>query len=402
MRYCATAIGAATMMMLHIAGGGVVTVVFLSSNTDGLQPERKHLPALLIASGFSPRHFEEFPAQDRASREACLRAVAESDIYVLLLGAKYGEPVSDSGVSPTEEEYNAALEAGIQILVFVKNGVEFEPRQEEFMERVGRYQDGRFWKTFNEALDLGVEVASALRALPEKHVPLAWQVLASTPQLKWRIERFDESLSIFETPILEVQLIPVAHGQTFTPVASLPAVAEGLASASRADGFFCQSDHLRVGSDHWTAFVRRLDEGRRNGGFGVRRDAQTAGLLVDRDGTVMAYEALPADLFGTLISISDLSSRVRRLLILLAGQIDRDCGLVAMAAGIEPATNVYEGDPALVGNRNSAGLRTQHVAPVRTGPEDGFPAAAIAEHVGEIADEIAARLMHKVRALSEF
>jgi len=49
--------------------------------------------------------FEDFAAQGRSGREACLAGVEAADVYVLLLGPRYGEPFEDSGLSPTAEEF---------------------------------------------------------------------------------------------------------------------------------------------------------------------------------------------------------------------------------------------------------------------------------------------------------
>ncbi|OEJ56813.1 hypothetical protein BGM19_00885 [Streptomyces agglomeratus] len=70
--------------------------VFVSSVRRGLESERNHLRALLPAAGYEVLMFEDFTAQSVPSREACLRGVREADVYVLLLGEKYGDPLDDS------------------------------------------------------------------------------------------------------------------------------------------------------------------------------------------------------------------------------------------------------------------------------------------------------------------
>src|SRR5213076_1608256 len=128
--------------------------VFISSVRRGLEDERDALPGLILALGHEPLRFEAFTAQPVASRAACLEGVERSDAYLLLLGAAYGDPVFDSGLSPTEEEWNVARRRGIPILVFRKQNVELEPKQREFVQRVEEYTRGRFRKTFNGPVDL--------------------------------------------------------------------------------------------------------------------------------------------------------------------------------------------------------------------------------------------------------
>jgi len=60
--------------------------VFISSVRRGLESERDALPGLLIATGFEPARFEDFGALPTPSREACVRGVQASDVYLLLLG----------------------------------------------------------------------------------------------------------------------------------------------------------------------------------------------------------------------------------------------------------------------------------------------------------------------------
>src|SRR5689334_19624050 len=98
--------------------------VFLSSVRRGLEDERDYLPGLLRAAGHEPSRFEDFTAQPVPSRDACLAGVEQADVYVLLLGEQYGQPMADTGTAPTEEELTVAKRRGIPILVFRKKGTE--------------------------------------------------------------------------------------------------------------------------------------------------------------------------------------------------------------------------------------------------------------------------------------
>jgi hypothetical protein len=80
-----------------------------------------------MALGHQPVRFEEFSAQPYPSREACLRAVHESDVYLLLLGPHYGHVFPETGQSATHDEFVAAQAKGIPRIVLKKTGVGFEP-----------------------------------------------------------------------------------------------------------------------------------------------------------------------------------------------------------------------------------------------------------------------------------
>src|SRR5580700_1005949 len=118
----------------------MTVIVFISSVRRGLEDERDYLPALLKASGHEPRRFEDFSAQPVPSRDACLAGVEAAEVYLLLLGRHYGEPLPDTGKAPTEEEFTIAKHRGMPILVFRKVGDSVDELQQDFITRVGDYQ----------------------------------------------------------------------------------------------------------------------------------------------------------------------------------------------------------------------------------------------------------------------
>ena len=59
--------------------------VMISSVRRGLEAERDALTGLIMALGHAPVRFEDFSALPQPSREACMRAVQESDVYLLIL-----------------------------------------------------------------------------------------------------------------------------------------------------------------------------------------------------------------------------------------------------------------------------------------------------------------------------
>ncbi|MBS3764365.1 MAG: DUF4062 domain-containing protein, partial [Planctomycetes bacterium] len=104
---------------------------------------------------------EDFTAQPNSPRTACLEGVRKSDIYLGILGKRYGAPV-DSGLSATEEEFQEARERGIPTLWFAKD-CERDEAQTAFFERISSYENGYYIKFFNTPDELGDCVAHALR-----------------------------------------------------------------------------------------------------------------------------------------------------------------------------------------------------------------------------------------------
>jgi len=62
----------------------------------------------------------DFPAADQLAAELCAERVRDCDVYVGLLGTRYGTPVRDRPeVSYTELEFDTATGAALDRLVFV-------------------------------------------------------------------------------------------------------------------------------------------------------------------------------------------------------------------------------------------------------------------------------------------
>jgi hypothetical protein len=149
--------------------------VFISSVRRGLEAERDSLPGLIMALGHQPVLFEDFTAQAVPSREACLRGVQRSDVYLLILGPHYGQALSETGRSPAHEEFVVAQALGIPRIVMRKDGVNLDADQTAFAAEVEAYSTGLYRSSFVNAVDLQAKVARALR-----------QVKSPPPTLKYR------------------------------------------------------------------------------------------------------------------------------------------------------------------------------------------------------------------------
>jgi len=90
---------------------------------------------------------EQFGAQPLSPRHACLQGVKKSDIFLAILGNRYGDETG-SGKSPCEEEFDEARQAGLPIFIFIKD-CERDEKQEAFRERITSYEEGYFVSFFD-------------------------------------------------------------------------------------------------------------------------------------------------------------------------------------------------------------------------------------------------------------
>lgn len=110
--------GDAPIVVIRVVGAASNTQVmrvFISSVLAGLEEERDSLPGLIAAAGHECVRFEDFGAQPTPSREACARGVESSEVYVLLLGPRYGHVFPETGQSATHDEWVAATTAGMPL-----------------------------------------------------------------------------------------------------------------------------------------------------------------------------------------------------------------------------------------------------------------------------------------------
>lgn len=92
--------------------------VFISSTSD-MKSFRKIVKDCVEACEMYPDMYENWGQGNDYPRDVCCKHVLQSDIFVCILGAKYGfiEPIWDK--SMTEIEYRIAQNAGLPILIYV-------------------------------------------------------------------------------------------------------------------------------------------------------------------------------------------------------------------------------------------------------------------------------------------
>lgn len=102
--------------------------VFISSTYLDLIEERQSAVSAVLKSGHIPAGMELFTAADQSQLEIIKRWIDESDVYMLILGGRYGSVEPKSGVSYTELEYNYALSIGKPLFAVVIEDLALESK----------------------------------------------------------------------------------------------------------------------------------------------------------------------------------------------------------------------------------------------------------------------------------
>lgn len=93
---------------------------FISGTVDDLREYRQAAIDACVRVGVIPLAAESFAATDEPAVKTLASAIDQSDIYLAIIGQRYGAQSSKEGKSFTEMEYELAGKKGIPQLVFVK------------------------------------------------------------------------------------------------------------------------------------------------------------------------------------------------------------------------------------------------------------------------------------------
>ena len=93
--------------------------VFISSTYEDLKDYRKKVWELLETYDVNVKGMEEFGARSESALETCLNEVERSDIYVGLIGFKFGSIEEKTGKSFTRIEYEKAVKEEKEILIYL-------------------------------------------------------------------------------------------------------------------------------------------------------------------------------------------------------------------------------------------------------------------------------------------
>ncbi|WP_433008372.1 DUF4062 domain-containing protein [Kribbella sp. CA-294648] len=375
--------------------------VFISSVRRGLESERDALPGLLIATGFEPARFEDFGALPTPSREACVRGVQASDVYLLLLGPAYGDPLPETGQSPTEDEWVAAITKGMPKLVFRKAGIDAttEPRQRTFIEKVGDYASGIFYATFSDTTDLQRKVVEALRRLAAAPSPLTYETLPhdQTPTFSWRDDWRKPQDTTWSGQssglgMVELHIVPLDGGGR--PGRIMRAISDTLVTRLREFGALSTHQGVEPRTSNTEAVIELPPPPRGGSGIGTTHPAQLRGVRLVAAGQLSVWWTLPGDSMAAILDPDELVTTTAFHLRLAGALGVLDGGRFAIAIGLSGGNMITEGKVTGVA-RSSVSYAMNSDEHVHVVPDETVSAAAFDLGADEVARNLVGALIQE-------
>jgi hypothetical protein len=106
--------------------------VFVSSTYTDLREERQAAVEAILIAGHIPAGMELFAAGDESQMNVIKRWIDESDVYMLILGGRYGSIEPKSGKSYIQLEYEYALAKSKPLFAVVINNDHLEEKVKKY------------------------------------------------------------------------------------------------------------------------------------------------------------------------------------------------------------------------------------------------------------------------------
>ncbi|HKB59177.1 MAG TPA: DUF4062 domain-containing protein [Gallionellaceae bacterium] len=160
--------------------------VFVSSTFTDLKNERQAAVEAILAAGHIPAGMELFAAGDESQLEVIRRWIDDSDVYMLILGGRYGSVDPSTGVSYTELEYDYAVQKGMPLFAVVlseraidaKSPVVInEHRESKNSDKYEKFRKkvlSKISKVVDDCKDIKIGILESIRSLEHRHSLQGW------------------------------------------------------------------------------------------------------------------------------------------------------------------------------------------------------------------------------------
>jgi Domain of unknown function (DUF4062) len=160
--------------------------VFVSSTFEDMKLERQAAVEAILEAGHIPAGMELFTAGDESQLDTIKRWIEASDVYVLLLGGRYGSIEPKSGKSYIHVEYEYALELakpvfaivitdkGLEDKVTAINKIAIEPTYGQLLQQFRQQVLSKTSRFFDDRKDIKIAIHQKLAELSQRDDLAGW------------------------------------------------------------------------------------------------------------------------------------------------------------------------------------------------------------------------------------
>lgn len=156
--------------------------IFVSSTYTDLIEERQSAVEAILKAGHIPAGMELFTSSNKSQWEIIKRWIDESDIYMLILGGRYGSIETKTGKSYTHLEYEYALEINKPLFAIVMDEKAIAELQAKNIERdnPGKLQEfreivmSRMCAFFADEKDIKLAIHESLNDIIRENPLIGW------------------------------------------------------------------------------------------------------------------------------------------------------------------------------------------------------------------------------------
>lgn len=206
--------------------------VFVSSTFADLRVERQAAVEAILTAGHIPAGMELFAAGDESQMQVIRRWIDQSDVFLLILGARYGslEPTTQKSYVHLEYEYALAKHKPLFAVVIANDAVDPKVRRDgtgaietgepgklrEFRATV----EGRMVRYWREEKDIKLAILEALPGFTERGDVIGWvraDESANIPALADEVARLSRENAELRDRLAGSGLAPIStyNGLTF-------------------------------------------------------------------------------------------------------------------------------------------------------------------------------------------
>jgi Domain of unknown function (DUF4062) len=126
--------------------------VFISSTYTDMLAERQAAVEAVLQAGHIPAGMELFSAEDESQLQIIRRWIDDSDVFVLILGGRYGSIEERTGRSYIHLEYEYATKRGKPLFAAIISDASLEAKIKSDGSRAIETSNGRLLKDFKETV----------------------------------------------------------------------------------------------------------------------------------------------------------------------------------------------------------------------------------------------------------